>query len=144
MKLDGRFINNEDVIQDYNYHMIRPTRIDFDTPTISDTNTLTTDTTTLNIADTSTTNTDTDTITIDNPDTITTTVDTSFLVDVGDFILNGKSITIDVKVDLSEWFTDPNQWDLNELNTMLLGNFEAQLDMEQNGDSVFSINDDEE
>lgn len=119
MKLDGQFIASDDTISDYEYHMIRPTQITIDTVTITDTDTIT----------------DTTTIT----ETSTTTVDTSFLVDAGDFTLEGNSATVNVKVDLSEWFTDPNDWDLNELNTMLLKNYEAQLDMEQNGDSVFNI-----
>lgn len=74
----------------------------------------------------------------------TYTVDTSFLVNAGNFTLEDKSTSIEVKVDLSEWFTDPNDWDLNENNTQLLENYEAQLSMNQNGDSVFSILDEDE
>lgn len=132
MQLDGTFINSDEIIADYEYYMIRATRIiEPDTSTISDSSTVT-DTNTVTDTDTIADTTTTETAT-------STTVDTSFLVDVGDFTLEGKSAIVNVKVDLSQWFTDTNDWDLNEFNTMLLDNFEAQIDMEQNGDSVFSI-----
>ena len=44
-------------------------------------------------------------------------------------------------MDISEWFKNPNIWNLNELNTMLMPNFEAQKIIKQNGVSVFSLGD---
>jgi len=41
-------------------------------------------------------------------------------------------------MNIAEWFKNPYTWDLNELNTVLMPNFEAQLLMSQNGKSVFS------
>lgn len=64
--------------------------------------------------------------------------DTSFLVDLG--MLNiSRNATIEIKVNIAEWFKNPNTWDLNQLNTMLMPNFEAQKMMSANGKSVFSL-----
>ena len=79
---------------------------------------------------------------VEHIDTDSETIeDTSFVVNAGSFTVDSKNISVDIKVDLSQWFTDPNDWDLNELNSMLLQNYIAQLYMNQNGGSVFSIND---
>ena len=50
-----------------------------------------------------------------------------------------NSTTIDIKMNLAEWFKNPNLWDLNVLNTGLMGNYDAQREMNENGQSVFSI-----
>jgi hypothetical protein len=64
--------------------------------------------------------------------------DTSFEVDLGTLsFINNAEITI--KADISEWFKNPNTWNLNELNTVLMPNFEAQKLMSANGKSVFSL-----
>ena len=64
--------------------------------------------------------------------------DTSFEVDLGTF--DFKSDTkIEVKINIAEWFKNPNTWDLNQLNTVLMPNFEAQKMMSTNGKSVFSL-----
>lgn len=64
--------------------------------------------------------------------------DTSFEVDLGTLsFINNAEITI--KADISEWFKNPNTWNLNELNTVLMPNFEAQKLMSTNGKSVFSL-----
>jgi hypothetical protein len=44
-------------------------------------------------------------------------------------------------MNIAEWFKNPNTWDLNELNTVLMPNFEAQKMMSENGRSVFSLGD---
>ena len=44
-------------------------------------------------------------------------------------------------MNIAEWFKNPNIWDLNQRNTVLMPNFEAQLLMSQNGKSVFSLGD---
>ena len=43
-------------------------------------------------------------------------------------------------MNLAEWFKNPNTWDLNAMSTMLMGNYNAQIRMNQNGQSVFSVN----
>lgn len=64
--------------------------------------------------------------------------DTSFLVDFGNFDIK-KNTTIEIQMNVAEWFKNPNTWNLNELNTMLMPNFEAQKLISQNGTSVFSL-----
>ena len=46
---------------------------------------------------------------------------------------------IEIKMNIAEWFKNPNTWDLNTLNTVLMPNFDAQILMHQNGKSVFSL-----
>ena len=50
-----------------------------------------------------------------------------------------SNTVIDIKMNLAEWFKNPNTWDLNEMSTMLMGNYTAQKRMNQNGQSVFSV-----
>jgi hypothetical protein len=64
--------------------------------------------------------------------------DTSFEVSLGDVIITELGI-VEVKMDVSEWFKNPNLWDLNTLNSMLMPNFNAQVLMSANGKSVFSL-----
>lgn len=64
--------------------------------------------------------------------------DTSFEVNLGDIKINNNTI-VEIKVNIAEWFTNPNTWNLNELNTVLMPNFEAQKMMSANGKSVFSL-----
>ena len=52
--------------------------------------------------------------------------------------INSNTV-IDVKMNLAEWFKNPNTWDLNELKTGLMGNYTAQKRMNENGQSVFSV-----
>ena len=64
--------------------------------------------------------------------------DTSFEVALGTFNLENNT-TIEVEVNLAEWFKNPYTWNLNQLNTVLMPNFEAQKQMSANGKSVFSL-----
>lgn len=59
-------------------------------------------------------------------------------VNVGGLSIDSNA-TIDIKMNLAEWFKNPNTWDLNQLNTLLMPNFNAQVLMNQNGKSVFSL-----
>jgi len=64
--------------------------------------------------------------------------DTSFEVDLGTLsFINDSEITI--KANIAEWFKNPNTWNLNELSTVLMPNFDAQILMSANGKSVFSL-----
>ena len=42
-------------------------------------------------------------------------------------------------MDVSEWFKNPNTWDLNEYDVNLMVNYDVQLLMNQNGSSVFDL-----
>ena len=64
--------------------------------------------------------------------------DTSFAVNLGTVVITNTS-EIEIKMNLAEWFKNPNTWNLNELNTVLMPNFEAQKMMNANGKSVFSL-----
>ena len=64
--------------------------------------------------------------------------DTSFQVNLGAIIV-GNNTNVNVQMDVYEWFSTPNTWDLNVLNTVLMPNFNAQVLMNQNGASVFSL-----
>ncbi len=46
--------------------------------------------------------------------------------------------TINLKFNIDEWFKNPNLWDLNIYNSMLMPNFAAQIMMKENGTTVFS------
>jgi hypothetical protein len=64
--------------------------------------------------------------------------DTSFEVNLGTITVS-NNMKVEVKVNLAEWFKNPNTWNLNELNTVLMPNFEAQKIMSANGKGVFSL-----
>ena len=71
------------------------------------------------------------------PNTLVELQDTSIEVDLGTVdIITGTSI--EVKMNVAEWFKNPKQWDLNVLFTVLMPNFDAQLMMNENGQNVFS------
>lgn len=50
-----------------------------------------------------------------------------------------KNATFNVEMNIAEWFKNPNTWDLNTLNNMLMPNYEAQIMMYENGQNVFSL-----
>jgi len=64
--------------------------------------------------------------------------DTSFEVNLGRVTI-GNDAPIQVKADISQWFKNPNLWNLNKLNTVLMPNYDAQLKMNANGKTVFSL-----
>lgn len=70
--------------------------------------------------------------------------DTSFLVDLGEITIENNTTTIEVQMDISEWFENPNTWDLNILDQGLMLNYDAQIMMNANGASVFSLVEEEE
>ncbi len=69
-----------------------------------------------------------DTVFHDN--TIHIKIDTSFNLT--------NNARIDLKVNLDEWFKNPNIWDLNQYNSMLMANYNAQRMMQENGATVFT------
>ena len=64
--------------------------------------------------------------------------DTSFRVDLGNIEIKNNA-TIEITMNIAEWFTNPYPWNLNELNTVLMPNFEAQKMMSANGKTVFRL-----
>ncbi|MGC6480039.1 MAG: MbnP family protein [Flavobacteriaceae bacterium] len=62
--------------------------------------------------------------------------ETAFRVSLGEFEVS-EDATLQVDMQLNEWFQNPYLWDLNQWNTMLMPNFNAQLKMKENGSNVF-------
>lgn len=59
-------------------------------------------------------------------------------VTVDNVDITGNAV-IDIKMNLAEWFKTPNTWDLNQLSTGLMGNYDAQIMINENGQNVFSV-----
>jgi hypothetical protein len=51
----------------------------------------------------------------------------------------GADTDIELKMNVAEWFKNPNIWDLNLLNNSLMGNYDAQLKIRANGADVFEV-----
>lgn len=62
----------------------------------------------------------------------------SITVTVNNIDITGNAV-IDIKMNLAEWFKNPNTWDLNQLSTGLMGNYDAQIMMNENGQNVFAV-----
>jgi hypothetical protein len=54
------------------------------------------------------------------------------------FNINGDA-AVDVQMNISEWFVNPNLWELDSNYTMLMPNYDAQLMMKENASTVFSL-----
>ena len=54
-------------------------------------------------------------------------------------VKTGEKVKIGIKMDISEWFKNPIEWDLNEYNSMLMPNYTAQKMMLENGPSVLKL-----
>lgn len=61
--------------------------------------------------------------------------DTSFEVSLGQITV-GSNTTVEIEMNVAEWFKNPHTWDLNELSTMLMPNFDAQIMMSENGEAL--------
>ncbi len=68
--------------------------------------------------------------------------DTSIPISLTDIEVTNSDIVINVNIDINQWFEDPNTWDLNTLNQALMPNFDAQILMNANGATVFSLDND--
>ncbi|MBC6997463.1 MbnP family protein [Cytophaga sp. FL35] len=64
--------------------------------------------------------------------------DTFFTVNLGPVTIRGQE-ELKLSMDVSEWFKNPVQWNLNELHSMMMPNFDAQVMMFHNGQNVFSL-----
>ncbi len=76
---------------------------------------------------------------VDNTGATQVFEDTFFEVDLGEVTIT-NNVTFEINMNIAEWFKNPNTWDLNVLNNMLMPNFNAQMMMFQNGQDVFSLN----
>ena len=65
-------------------------------------------------------------------------IDTFFEVDLGSVTVE-NNITFEISMNIAEWFKNPVNWDLNNLHTMLMPNFGAQVLMYNNGKDAFSL-----
>ncbi|MBW6481865.1 MAG: hypothetical protein K0B10_02275 [Vicingaceae bacterium] len=77
---------------------------------------------------------------------ITATNDTIFHPNFGTanlsnnaYIVTADEVAFHLKVNLDEWFKNPNTWDLNQFSTLLMPNFQAQQMMQQNSATVFQL-----
>jgi hypothetical protein len=73
----------------------------------------------------------------DNSTMPITLQDTSFEVSLGQIDIS-EGTTVEIKMNIAEWFKNPNEWDLNVLGQALMPNYDAQIMMSENGTSVFS------
>jgi hypothetical protein len=79
-----------------------------------------------------------------NPDGTRTHEENHFRVRLWDFnggfeVKSGNKITIDIDMNIAEWFKNPIVWDLNQYHMMLMPNYTAQKMMNQNGKSVLKL-----
>ena len=63
------------------------------------------------------------------------------LADNGIFTID-KSSELQIDMNIAEWFKNPNEWNLNDLHSMLMPNFDAQVMMYENGKDVFKLKSD--
>jgi len=54
---------------------------------------------------------------------------------------NTSDASIEIKMNIAEWFKNPYTWNLDTYSTDLMMNYDAQILMNQNGNSVFSLGD---
>ncbi|MBT8244325.1 MAG: hypothetical protein HKP48_05330 [Winogradskyella sp.] len=64
--------------------------------------------------------------------------DTFFKVNLGPISISDDT-NINIAMNIAQWFKEPNTWDLNQLNTVLMPNSAAQILMFENGKNVFSL-----
>jgi len=75
----------------------------------------------------------------DNPgETPSFPQDTFFRVDLGAVTVRGDA-EVNIAMNIAEWFKNPNSWNLNEYNQMLMPNSEAQIMIYENGQNVFTL-----
>lgn len=75
---------------------------------------------------------------VDNSGATPVFQDTFFNVNLGEVTIS-QDTTLNIAMNIAEWFKTPNTWDLNTLNNMLMPNFNAQVMMFENGQNVFSL-----
>jgi len=74
-----------------------------------------------------------------DPNTVPSREDSSFEIDLGPVTI-GDNTNMNVNVDLAGWFNSPSLWVLDVWDVMLMGNYQAQLAMNEQGQTgVFSL-----
>lgn len=61
-----------------------------------------------------------------------------FVADLGAITITNDA-SVEIKMDISEWYKNPYTWDLNTFHSGLMMNYTAQKNMQLNGVSVFSL-----
>jgi len=62
-----------------------------------------------------------------------------FNVNLGAVTLTKADVNMEIEMNISEWYKNPNTWDLNALHAPLMPVYNAQKMMKENGPSTFSI-----
>ena len=62
-----------------------------------------------------------------------------FKADMTGVTLSKANANIEIKMNIAEWYKNPNTWDLNTYHSMLMPNYTAQKMMQANGATVFSL-----
>jgi hypothetical protein len=62
-----------------------------------------------------------------------------FKADLAGVTLSKSNVNMEIKMNIAEWYKNPNTWDLNQYHKMLMPNYAAQKLMQANGASVFSL-----
>lgn len=62
-----------------------------------------------------------------------------FKANLAGVTLTKANVNMEIKMDIAEWYKNPNTWDLTVYNTMLMPNYTAQKLMQANGATVFSL-----
>ena len=62
-----------------------------------------------------------------------------FTVDLAAITLSKSNVTVEIKMDIAEWYQNPDIWDLNMSHTMVMPSYTAQKMIQKNGSTVFSM-----
>ncbi|MGB0887607.1 MAG: MbnP family protein [Vicingaceae bacterium] len=62
-----------------------------------------------------------------------------FNANLGGVSLKKANVNMEIKMNIAEWYKNPNTWDLNTMHAPLMPNYNAQIMMKENGPSVFSL-----
>ena len=62
-----------------------------------------------------------------------------FKADLTGVNLTEENASVEIQMNVAEWYKNPHTWDLSVYNTMLMPNYTAQKMMQDNGASVFSL-----
>jgi len=62
-----------------------------------------------------------------------------FKANLAGVTLSKENVNIEIKMNIAEWYKNPNLWNLNSYHSMLMPNYTAQKMMQANGATVFSL-----
>jgi hypothetical protein len=55
------------------------------------------------------------------------------------FTVDGDKLSIQLAMEIQNWFTDPYDWDFNYFGPAIMGNHEAQETVQANGYNVYTF-----